>query len=127
MSGTGPVVEGVQFTNGWCALRWISQKSSVCFYQSLDDVKKIHGHGGRTELIIHDFDALKRKQTTPEAVGFEALMLLIEEATHLMTIASESEMEVQELHGMTRRLHELVDRFERAVTPGPSSSRKPAA
>lgn len=52
VSGTGPVVEGVQFTNGWCAVRWLSAKTSLCFYQSLDEVKAIHGHGDRTEIIV---------------------------------------------------------------------------
>jgi hypothetical protein len=31
VSGTGVVAEGVEFTNGWCAVRWLSQTSSVTF------------------------------------------------------------------------------------------------
>ena len=31
VGGTGVVAEGVEFTNGWCAVRWLSQTSSVTF------------------------------------------------------------------------------------------------
>lgn len=49
ISGTGIVTEGYQFqANGICAMRWLSDKSSVAFYASIDDVIAIHGHGGKT-------------------------------------------------------------------------------
>lgn len=115
VSGTGPVVEGVEFTNGWCALRWISEKSSICFYRSLEDVKAIHGHGGRTELIIHDLAPL-RNQNTTEAQGFESLLQLVEEATHLMTEVEDHPVASEAIHQQILRLHELLDRFERALS-----------
>ena len=63
VSGTGAVVEGVQFTNGWCALRWITPKSSVCFVP-LDRRRPeaIHGHSGKTEIVIHDLEPLARSR-----------------------------------------------------------------
>src|SRR6478752_1886944 len=83
VSGTGPVVEGVEFTNGWCALRWISNKSSICFYQSIDEVKAIHSHGGKTEVVVHDFDPLVKPQLPQTSQRFEILMQIIEEASRI--------------------------------------------
>lgn len=49
-SGTGIVAEGVVFTNGYCALTWLTPLSSLAFYHSIDVLEKIHGHDGRTVL-----------------------------------------------------------------------------
>jgi hypothetical protein len=89
VSGTGPVVEGVQFSNGWCALRWMSSKSSMCFYQSIEEVEAIHGHGGNTELIVHDFAPLSKRQTKESSQDFEILMQLIEEASRILTLSEQ--------------------------------------
>lgn len=50
-SGIGIVAEGVVFTNGWCALHWLTEFTSVAFYKSIEDVEAIHGHNGSTELV----------------------------------------------------------------------------
>ena len=50
VSGTGRVVEGVQFSNGRCAYRWTTPRSTTTIADSIDDVVAIHGHDGRTEL-----------------------------------------------------------------------------
>lgn len=49
-SGTGAVVEGVQFTDGTCVVHWLTFLSSFSWYKSVDDVVAIHGHGGQTNL-----------------------------------------------------------------------------
>lgn len=49
-SGTGAVTEGVVFTDGSVAMRWRTATSSVCFYNSIEDVLEIHGHDGATVL-----------------------------------------------------------------------------
>lgn len=54
VSGTGKVAEGVQFSNGWCALTWLTEHTSVVFYPSIDDVRFIHGHGGKTRIVFED-------------------------------------------------------------------------
>jgi hypothetical protein len=89
VSGTGPVVEGVQFTNGWCAIRWMSSMSSICFYQSIEEVQKIHGHGGKTEIVIHDFEPLRRRRAPDSNRRFEMLLEIIEEASRLVILADE--------------------------------------
>lgn len=59
VSGTGVVAEGVEFTNGECALHWLSEKPSIALYPSIDDLKDIHGHGGMTKVVW--VEAKKRK------------------------------------------------------------------
>jgi len=59
VSGTGKVAEGVIFGNGKVAMNWISDNtnidaSSLGIYDSIDDVRKIHGHEGKTEVVIDE-------------------------------------------------------------------------
>lgn len=54
VSGTGRVAEGVVFSNGWCAMTWLSKHTSVAFYTSIDEVQAIHGHHGNTEIAFED-------------------------------------------------------------------------
>lgn len=51
VSGMGIVAESVQFTNGKCALAWVTQYQSVAVYDTLGDVEKIHGHDGKTLIV----------------------------------------------------------------------------
>lgn len=55
VSGTGRVAEGVQFSNGWVALTWLTQWTSVVSYpQGIEAVEHIHGHQGRTRIVWMD-------------------------------------------------------------------------
>lgn len=54
VSGTGAVAEGVQFTDGSCALRWRSEHTSTAVYASIGDVETIHGHNGATRVVWVD-------------------------------------------------------------------------
>jgi hypothetical protein len=49
-SGTGAVVEGIEFSDGRVALRWMTARRSTCTYDSMDDVEAIHGHEGLTTV-----------------------------------------------------------------------------
>jgi hypothetical protein len=51
ISGTGVVAEGVIFTDGTVAVRWLTETASMGVYQSIEDVETIHGHGGKTEIV----------------------------------------------------------------------------
>ena len=53
-SGTGRVADGVQFTDGVVALRWMTAISSTAVYDSVDDVESIHGHAGATRVVWID-------------------------------------------------------------------------
>lgn len=48
ISGTGVVAEGVEFTDGTIAMRWLSEHTSTAIYRSAADVETIHGHNGET-------------------------------------------------------------------------------
>ena len=51
VSGTGVVAQGVEFTDGTVALRWMGSLRSTVIYASLEDLIAIHGHGGRTRVV----------------------------------------------------------------------------
>ncbi|MER5253062.1 MULTISPECIES: hypothetical protein [unclassified Streptomyces] len=54
VSGVGVIVEGIEFTDGTVALRWLTETTSTAIYASMDDVETIHGHGGRTRIVWID-------------------------------------------------------------------------
>lgn len=51
ISGTGRVAEGVEFSDGTIALRWLSEHTSTAVYASINDVVHIHGHQGKTRIV----------------------------------------------------------------------------
>ena len=52
VSGTGRIAQGFIFDNGKVALTWLSEHPSVTVYDSIGEVHAIHGHGGKTEVIM---------------------------------------------------------------------------
>ena len=50
ISGTGRIAEGVVFNAGHVGMVWTTNLSSAGFYQDLDVMLAIHGHGGRTTV-----------------------------------------------------------------------------
>jgi hypothetical protein len=56
VSGTGVVAEGIEFTGGVVALRWLSQwPTSVVFHdKGIAAVQAVHGHGGKTRIVWLD-------------------------------------------------------------------------
>lgn len=52
ISGTGVVAEGVEFTDGTVALRWLGKwPTSVVFHErGIEAVIHVHGHDGDTEI-----------------------------------------------------------------------------
>lgn len=49
-SGTGEVFNGCVFTDGKVAGRWNTPTASTELWDTVEDMMKIHGHGGATEL-----------------------------------------------------------------------------
>lgn len=68
VSGTGTVGEGVEFENGVCVLRWKTATSSTTIFNSMKELLKVHGHGGKTRVVYTDgqerLDALLERETT---------------------------------------------------------------
>ena len=52
VSGTGIVADGVVFPDGTTVLRWRTAGGSTGIYDSLESVEKIHGHNGKTKIIM---------------------------------------------------------------------------
>jgi hypothetical protein len=50
ISGTGYVAEGVLFTNGRVVLQWLTETASTTIFNNIEDMEKIHGHGGLTQI-----------------------------------------------------------------------------
>lgn len=50
ISGTGLVAWGVEFPDGYVAIRWNTEHRSSVIYDSMKDVVVIHGHGGKTRV-----------------------------------------------------------------------------
>lgn len=51
-SGTGVVARGVILPSGKCVLEWTSFHTSVAIYNNIQDVELIHGHGGKTKVVL---------------------------------------------------------------------------
>lgn len=57
VSGTGPVGEIVEFENGWVAVSFYGYTAdvpNVIVYSSIEHAEKIHGHKGRTKLLLRN-------------------------------------------------------------------------
>jgi hypothetical protein len=52
VSGTGVVAQGVCFDDGTCVMRWLTKIASTAFYESLTQLEAIHGHGGKTRVVL---------------------------------------------------------------------------
>jgi hypothetical protein len=54
VSGIGWVAEGAVFSNGWVVLVWPTGTPSLNFYESIEAVEAVHGHGGLTRIVFDD-------------------------------------------------------------------------
>ncbi len=54
VSGTGTVAEGCLFHDGRVAMRWRTATASTTLFDNMDQVLKVHGHDGKTEVIWDD-------------------------------------------------------------------------
>lgn len=51
VSGEGIVVQGLEFASGYCLIRWTVPPRSIVLYESMEGLIKVHGHGGKTEVV----------------------------------------------------------------------------
>ena len=54
VSGVGKIAEGCQFDTDWCALVWLTEKTSMSYYPNIDVLESIHGHNGMTRIVWID-------------------------------------------------------------------------
>jgi hypothetical protein len=70
VSGTGIVAEGIEFSDGSVALKWLSEwPTSVVFHErGIESVQAIHGHNGSTRIqFALDFMEVQRVITKNNA------------------------------------------------------------
>jgi hypothetical protein len=58
VSGTGRVAQGVEFDDGVCVLRWLTTNRSTAIYSNIQELEKIHSHGGQTKIVWESSDDL---------------------------------------------------------------------
>lgn len=63
ISGTGVVARGVVLPSGAVVLEWQTFHSSICVYKNLGDVEAIHGHNGKTLVVLGAPKVEKPKRT----------------------------------------------------------------
>jgi hypothetical protein len=57
VSGTGIVAVGIVFPSGRAILEWVSKRTqadSLGIYDNMEDVEKVHGHAGATEIVFDE-------------------------------------------------------------------------
>ena len=65
--GDVPQFEGVEFSDGRVALRWLTAKRSVSIWDSMGDMLAIHGHPEYgSELVWHDVEGVEVDGPGPE-------------------------------------------------------------
>jgi hypothetical protein len=73
ISGTGIVARGCIFPSGSVVLEWQTFHSSICIYKNIQDVEAIHGHNGKTVVVMGpppDPDApVKKKRKKKDSDG----------------------------------------------------------
>lgn len=51
VSGTGIIAQGIQFDDGSCSLRWLTEHKSTALYEDIRTLERIHGHNGKTKIV----------------------------------------------------------------------------
>lgn len=50
VSGTGVVADGAVFPDGATVVHWRGDRPSTVVWGSIEDVERVHGHGGATVI-----------------------------------------------------------------------------
>jgi len=62
ISGTGMVARGVILPSGAVVMEWQTFHSSICLYKNIGDVEEIHGHNGKTLVIMGNPALVEKKR-----------------------------------------------------------------
>ena len=54
ISGIGIVAEGIEFSDGMCALTWLTEFHVVSIFENMKSIEHVHGHDGNTKVIFLD-------------------------------------------------------------------------
>lgn len=61
ISGTGMVARGVILPSGAVVMEWQTFHSSICLYKNIGDVEEIHGHHGKTIVVMGQPTLIEKK------------------------------------------------------------------
>jgi hypothetical protein len=79
----------------------------------LEQVRAIHSHGGKTEILVHEVAPLPKRKTESASKRFEILMQIIDEASRLTVVSDdEDRLEIRSKLS-TDKLRALVDILEK--------------
>ena len=59
VSGCGIVGEGVEFHDFQAVLSWFGNFHTITVFPRVEDITKIHGHAGSTEVVFDDEAKIK--------------------------------------------------------------------
>ena len=78
----------------------------------------MHGHQGRTELVVHDFEPLSHRPRKEGGRQFELMVAIVDQSAFLATLAGDGEFEpdTAELQRGFADLRRLIDEFEKSFT-----------
>jgi hypothetical protein len=68
VSGIGYVAEGIIFSNGKVVLSWLTEATSLAVYENMLHLEAIHGHGGKTRIVL-DYMERRDRQARTETPG----------------------------------------------------------
>lgn len=71
-SGTGVVAEGVIFDDGTGAFTWLTPKKTVTTFWKMADIRDMHGHDGKTEIVIEGTNKRKFEECNAKACELKA-------------------------------------------------------
>lgn len=86
-SGIGVVAEGIIFDSGMCAMTWLSDIATVTTFRKVTDVEKLHGHDGKTQVIIEGNRKQKDLFVSCRAVAREKKSIKKLKAEHKKEVA----------------------------------------
>ncbi|WP_327377975.1 hypothetical protein OG393_30855 [Streptomyces sp. NBC_01216] len=65
VSGTGRVADGILWTDGTVSIRWLGERPSTVFWNSIHNALHVHGHGGATRVVWLDFEETEIENDLP--------------------------------------------------------------
>lgn len=54
VSGTGIIVEGIEYSDRTVAVRWLGDYASTTVWSNIETMMAVHGHGDATEILWID-------------------------------------------------------------------------
>jgi hypothetical protein len=110
VSGTGRVCEGIQFSDGRCAVRWLTKTASTELWDSVEEAIQVHGHSGATELVWEDGELMKKSRDALFGTVVEQITLSARDAEQFVEALNNPPEPTEHLK---RAMAEYSQKYER--------------